>query len=264
MIHTFDGFSDTPFAKDIPAQKLLPTAAFDELARRLDYMRTRLGLMLVLGEAGTGKTTAVRAFVEQLNSSVYKLFYVPLSTVTPLDFWAQLNSEFGGEPSSRKSTLFRNLQTAVRDYVENAKKTPILILDESQCLPDKTLDEIPVLLNFRMDSIDPLLMIMIGPLDLGRRLGRPMFRNIHQRILLSYKLPPLDEAETKNYVCHHLKLAGAKPDIFTDSAYLALYKTSGGVCRLLNRLCLAALNRGVLEQKATLDEENIYRASDEL
>ena len=55
-----------------------------------------------------------------------------------------------------------------------------------------------------------------------------------------------------------------QPSLFTDSAYLALYKTSGGVCRLLNRLCLAALNRGVLQQKATLDEEDIYQASDEL
>ena len=91
------------------------------------------------------------------------------------------------------------------------------------------------LLDFKMDSIDPLLMIMIGHPDLGRRLQRPMFRNIHQRILFTYKLPPLDEAETKLYVCHHLKLAGAQPSLFTDSAYLALYKTSGGVCRLLNR-----------------------------
>ena len=121
-----------------------------------------------------------------------------------------------------------------------------------------------LLLNFKMDSIDPLLMIMIGHPDLGRRLQRPMFHNIHQRILLTYKLPPLDDAETKLYVCHHLKLAGAQPSLFTDSAYLALYKTSGGVCRLLNRLCLAALNRGVLQQKATLDEEDIYQASDEL
>ena len=87
MINTFYGFSETPFGKDIPAHKLLTTAAFAELSRRLDYMRTRLGLMLVLGEAGTGKTAAVRAFVEQLNASVYKLLYVPLSTVTPLDFW---------------------------------------------------------------------------------------------------------------------------------------------------------------------------------
>ena len=106
MIHTFDGFSDTSFAKDIPAQKLLPTAAFDELARRLDYMRTRLGLMLVLGEAGTGKTAAVRAFVEQLNSSVYKLFYVPLSTVTPLDFWAQLNSSSAVSPPAASPLCF--------------------------------------------------------------------------------------------------------------------------------------------------------------
>ena len=93
-------------------------------------------------------------------------------------------SPFPALPQNRSQTpSYPTIQTAVRDYVENAKKTPILILDESQCLPDKTLDEIPVLLNFRMDSIDPLLMIMIGPFDLGRRLGRPMFRNIHQRIL---------------------------------------------------------------------------------
>lgn len=264
MINTFYGFSHTPFAKDIAAERLLATEAFSELSRRLDYMRQRLGLMLVTGEAGTGKTAAVRAFVQQLNPSVYKLFYVPLSTVTPLDFWLLLNSEFGGRPSSRKSTLFKNLQQAVRDYVENAKKTPILILDEGQCLPDKTLDEIPILLNFQMDSIDPLLMILIGHPDLGRRLQRPMFRNIHQRILLAYQLPALDAAETKNYVCHHLKLAGGKPEIFTDSAYLALSKTSGGICRMINRLCLAALNRGVLQQKATLDEEDIYQASAEL
>ena len=194
----------------------------------------------------------------------YKLFYVPLSTVTPLDFWTQLNCEFGGRPTSRKSTLFRNLQAAVRDYVENAKKTPVLVLDEAQCLPDKTLDEIPILLNFRMDSVDPLLVVMIGHPDLGRRLARPMFRNLHQRVLLTYKLPPLDPEQSTDYVAHHLRLAGGKAALFTDSAYLALYKTSGGVCRLLNRLCLAALHRGALAQKSILDEEDIYQASDEL
>lgn len=264
MIDSFYGFSHTPFAKDISPEKLLDTPARDELNRRLDYMRTRLGLMLLLGEAGTGKTAAVRAFVSGLNPSVYKIFYVPLSTVTPLDFWSLLNSEFGGRPSSRKSTLFRNLQSAVRDYVENVKKTPVLILDEAQSLPDKTLDEIPILLNFRMDSVDPLLMILIGHPDLGRRLARPLYRNLHQRILLTYTLPPLDQDESRQYVGRHLQLAGGKDSLFSDSAYPALYKTSGGICRLLNRLCLAALHRGALARKATLDEEDIYHAANEL
>jgi general secretion pathway protein A len=264
MITTFYALTDTPFAKDISPEQLLTTDAFTELNRRLDYMRERCGLMLLTGEAGTGKTAAVRAFVEQLNPSIYKVVYVPLSTVTPLDFYTQLNTEFGGRPSARKSTLFKNLQHAVRDYVDNSKKTPILVLDEAQSLPDKTLDEIPIILNFRMDSVDPLLMIMIGHPDLARRLARPMFRNLYQRILLNYQIPPLSEDETKLYVIHHLNRVGAKTPIFSESAYLALYKTSAGLCRLINRLCLAALNRGAFLQKSSLSEEDIFEASQEI
>jgi type II secretory pathway predicted ATPase ExeA len=264
MMTTFYALTDTPFAKDISAEDLLTTDAFTELHRRLEYMRERCGLMLLTGEAGTGKTAAVRAFVQQLNPSIYKVVYVPLSTVTPLDFYTQLNSQFGGRFSTRKSALFKNLQQAVRDYVENAKKTPILVLDEAQCLPDRTLDEIPIILNFKMDSVDPLLMILIGHPDLARRLTRPMFRNLYQRILLNYQLPPLSEDETRDYVTHHLKLVGGKTPIFSDSAYLALYKTSGGLCRLLNRLCLAALHRGAYLQKTTLTEEDIFHVSQEI
>jgi type II secretory pathway predicted ATPase ExeA len=264
MITTFYSLSDTPFAKDILPEELLTTDAFTELNRRLDYMRQRCGLMLLTGEAGTGKTVAVRAFVQTLNPSIYRVVYVPLSTVTPLDFYTQLNTEFGGRHSVRKSTLFKNLQHAVRDYVNNSKKTPILVLDEAQSLPDRTLDEIPIILNFKMDSVDPLLMIMIGHPDLARRLARPMFRNLHQRILLNYHIPPLSEDDTRRYVIHHLQRVGAKNPIFSDSAYLALYKTSAGLCRLINRLALAALNRGAFLQKPSLTEEDIFEASQEI
>ncbi len=264
MITTFYPFSEVPFGKDLPPSELLSTPAFDELAHRLEYLRHRRGLMLLTGQPGTGKTAAVRAFVQQLNPTAYQVFYVPLSTVTPLDFYFLLNLEFGGEPSVRKSTLFKNLQKAIRDYVENAKKTPCLVLDEAQYLPHKTLDELPIILNFRMDSLDPLVVIMIGHPHLAARLQRPPFRNLYQRILLRYQLPALSEQESRHYVVHHLARVGGQPEIFTEAAYLALYKTSGGICRVLNRLALAALNLGALEQKDTLSEEEIYRASSEL
>ena len=264
MINTFYSLSKTPFNKQISEQDLLTTDAFEELNRRLEYMRQQCGLMLLTGEAGTGKTLAVRAFVQRLNPSIYKVFYIPLSTVTPFDFYNQLNQAFGGPFSPRKSTLFKNLQLTIQDYVENARNTPILILDEAHCLPDKTLNEIPIVLNFNMDSVDPLLMIMIGHPELARRLARPIFRNLYQRILLNFHLPPLSEDETRLYVAHHLKLAGAQTNIFSDSAGLAIYKTSGGMCRFINRLCLAALNHGVLQQKPSLSEEDIYQVAQEI
>lgn len=264
MIETFYRLSDMPFGKDIRPDDLLITPGRAELDHRLEYMRRRRGLMLLTGEPGTGKTAAVRAFVQRLNPTAHKIFYVPLSTVTPLDFYHLLNLEFGGQPSIRKSTLFKNVQRAIKDWAENAKKTPVIILDEAQALPHKTLVELPILLNFKMDSVDPALMLLIGHPRFAAQLNGPLFRNINQRVLLRYEMPALDEEQTRAYVTHHLTLVGGKPEIFSDAALLAVYKTTAGVCRQINNLCFAALTLGALEQKDTLTEEEIYRASAEL
>lgn len=264
MIETFYHLSDMPFGKNIRPDDLLVTPPRSELDHRLEYMRRRRGLMLLTGEPGTGKTAAVRAFVQRLNPTAHKIFYVPLSTVTPLDFYHLLNLEFGGQPSIRKSTLFKNVQRAIKDWAENAKKTPVIILDEAQALPHKTLVELPILLNFKMDSVDPALMLLIGHPRFAAQLGGPLFRNINQRVLLRYEMPALDEDQTRAYVAHHLGLVDGKPEIFSDAAHLAVYKTTAGVCRQINNLCSAALTLGALEQKETLTEEEIYRASAEL
>jgi len=264
LVRTFYRLSEPPFSKDIPPHDLLRTPAFEELGHRLEYMRHRRGLMLLTGQPGSGKTAAVRAFVSQLNPAAYKVFYVPLSTVTPLDFYLLLNLEFGGQPARRKSTLFRNLQQAIQDYAGNAKKIPVLALDEAQFLPDSTLNELPLILNFRMDSLDPLLMILIGHPHLEEKLQRPLFRNINQRILLRYRLPALDEKETASYVAHHLARVGGQPEVFSPPALLAIYKTSAGLCRIINSLCLAALNLGARQQLETLTEEHIYQVSNEI
>ena len=264
LVRTFYSLSGRPFGKDISPHELLRTPVFEELEQRLEYMRHRRGLMLLTGEPGSGKTAAVRAFVSRLNPAAYKVFYVPLSTVTPLDFYRLLNLEFGGEKARHKSSLFRNLQQAIQDYVENAKKVPVLALDEAQLLPSGTLNELPILLNFRMDSLDPLLMILIGHPHLEEKLQRPLFRNINQRILLRYRLPAMDEKQTASYVAHHLARVGGQPQVFSPAALLAIYKTSGGVCRTINSLCLAALNLGARQQLETLTEEHIYQVSNEI
>jgi len=264
MIETFYRLSDIPFGKDIRPDDLLVTPGRSELDHRLEYMRRRRGLMLLTGEPGTGKTAAVRAFVQRLNPTAHKIFYVPLSTVTPLDFYHLLNLEFGGQPSIRKSTLFKNVQRAIKDWAENAKKTPVIILDEAQALPHKTLVELPILLNFKMDSVDPALMLLIGHPRFAAQLNGPLFRNINQRVLLRYEMPALDEDQTRAYVAHHLALVNGKSEIFSDAALLAVYKTTAGICRQINNLCSAALALGALEQKDTLTEEEIYRASAEL
>ncbi len=167
-----------------------------------------------------------------------------------------------GRHPQRKSAHFKNLQQAIQDYVKNARKTPLLALDEAQFLPNNTLNELPILLNFRMDSIDPLLTILIGHAHLKEKLQRPLFRTINQRLLLRYWLPTMNEQEIASYLAYHLARVGGQPEVFTEAAVQAIYKTSRGVCRTVSYLCQDALNLGSRQQLESLTEEQIQVSSE--
>ena len=130
--------------------------------------------------------------------------------------------------------------------------------------PSPTPMPMPMPMPGAGDSIDPLLMILIGHPYLEEKLQRPLFRNINQRVLLRYRLPAMDEKETASYIAHHLARVGGQPEAFSAAAVQAVYKTSGGICRTVNSLCLAALNLGARQQLETLTEEQIYQVSNEI
>ena len=74
----------------------------------------------------------------------------------------------------------------------------------------------------------------------------------------------MNEAETKEYIEHHLKLKGRKEPLFNDSGYLAIFKASNGVKRIINRIALTSLMLGVSKKIDILDEEAVYQATQSL
>ena len=58
----FFGFNGTPFSRDIPVSQLLETESGKELHGRLNYVARMSAFGVFTGDAGTGKTTAIRRF----------------------------------------------------------------------------------------------------------------------------------------------------------------------------------------------------------
>jgi len=150
------------------------------------------------------------------------------------------------------------------DYDRNKKQTPVIIFDDAQYLNSDNLFELHLLLNFEIDSYDPALWILTGQPHLRERISRPAFASIEQRIVLKSSLQPMNEAETKEYIEHHLKLKGRKEALFTDSGYLAVFKASNGVKRIINRIALKSLMLGVSKKLDILDEEAVFQATQSL
>lgn len=264
MIKAFYNFTTLPFQKAIKGEDIFLSAAGRELVQRLEYMKQKRGIMLITGMPGTGKTLHTRTFVQKLNPNHYTPHYLPLSTVNTMDFYRQLAVTLGGEVRWQKSDLFQSIQKSIRHYVSNNKKVPVIIFDEAHLLKHENFYELQIISNFTMDSTDPALFILTGQPHLRDKLLSQMHQAFNQRITLKFHLTPLSKEETRNYIQHHLELAGRKDRIFNQSAIEAIYKNSGGTPRVINALAAKCLTLGALEKKELLTEEDVYSASKEL
>ena len=69
-----------PFDKEISTDKLFSSRDTKELDSRLKYMLDNRGICLIVGESGSGKSTGLRRLTDNLNKTLYKPCYLPLTT----------------------------------------------------------------------------------------------------------------------------------------------------------------------------------------
>ena len=100
-----------------------------------------------------------------------------------------------------------------------------------------TLEEIRFMLNCRMDSMNPMALILVGQNELWDKLVKSVYAAIRQRIDLKCVLPPLDLAQVTEYMQAHLRYADGQQDIFTEQAIAEIHNYSAGSSRAVNKLC---------------------------
>ncbi len=264
MIEAYFNLKGKPFDKAIKTDNLFTAKSLNELMSRLDYIKQHQGIMLLLGQPGIGKTTALRAFVKKLSELSFSTFYVPLSTVNVLDFYMQLNFLLGGEAVYQKTKLFQSIQKNIKDMVSEYKKIPVIIFDEAHLLKNENFIELQILLNFNMDSADPAIVIISGQPHLADRLTRPVLRSFYQRITLKYHLLPLEKNEIKPYIEHHLKIKGCNNQLFSDNAIEAIFKNTAGIPRMISALALKCMTLCMIQKELSITEEHVYQAASEI
>jgi len=254
MFEPFFGFQKTPFQRDLLVKDLFSTPAHEELISRLKYTVEKRFFSLITGEVGAGKSTALRRLSSMLNPNKYKVLYVSDSALTPRHFYGEVLRQMDCEPKFYRGDAKRQMHKAILDLVDNQGKTPVILVDEAHLLNKEMLEEIRFLLNFKMDSYNPMSLILVGQPELKRILQLNIYEAITQRIGLRYHLAAMDKSEMTEYIRHHLKVAGITNQLFTDSAQQILFEYSGGIARKVNNVCLASLLCAATRQNQLIDD----------
>lgn len=253
------GLKRFPFDKNIKVYDAVDTEPLKECLARLDYIKRRGGIMLLTGDPGVGKTLALRRFVQTLNENLFKTYYTPLSTLSRADILCHLNRMLGLTPRMSKSAIYTQIQKALLESKEQMAKTVLLIIDEAHLLQTGPLEELRLLTNFKMDSYDPFILILSGQSDLRRVMDFAVMEPFNQRIAIKYHMPPLRPEQSKLYVTHHLKLAGAKEPILDEKALEAVHEVSFGIPRKIGTITEQALTYAMFDQKQTVSADIVLK-----
>jgi general secretion pathway protein A len=252
----FYGLRELPFELTANPRFLFLTAGQREALSTLQYgLMSAKSLTLLVGEAGTGKTTLIRAALESGRCRNVKCVYLNNPTLTAADFVTFLARRFelGVEAEASKSLLLDRLEARLRQIRSHGEITAVIV-DEAQSLSTALLEEVRLLANIETPDEKLLPLVLAGQPELGQRLEQPELRQLKQRVALRCELAPFSLEDTASYISSRITSAGGIPArLFSLEAVRLIHQCSGGIPRTINVICDNALLSGMALSRERVD-----------
>ena len=267
MYESFYGLREKPF-------NLLPDPEYLYMSQGHEHVYTHLkyailenkGFTVITGEIGCGKTTLINFLLKKIKQKV-KVGLINNPCLPPNQFIKMLCQEFelpvDGKDKAEMLGLFHEF--LLHQYAETNRV--IMIVDEAQNLPPRTIEEIRILSNLESEKDHLIQIILVGQPGLKSKLQRKELVQFTQRVTVQCHLRHLDRPEVEQLIRHRLKVAGGNnQDIFTAEAIDAIFNHTQGIPRLVNILCDAALVYGYVDELRAIDKgtvENVIASREE-
>jgi general secretion pathway protein A len=242
MYTEYFGLKENPFALSPDPRYLFLSQRHQDALAHLHYGITGGGgFVLLTGEVGTGKTLMIRALLQRLPQTVdLALVLYPFLTVREFMIALCDDLRIPRPAGDSLKALIDTLNAYLLDNHAKGRRT-VLIVDEAHRLNREVLEQIRLLTNLETTKEKLLQIVLVGQPELNGLLAQPDMRQLAQRITARYDLKPLQSRETRAYVQHRCRVAGAQLALFSGPALWLVHRLTGGVPRLVNLLCDRAL-----------------------
>jgi len=259
MYEEFYGLSANPF-------RLTPDRKFwfgsEGHRKAMSYLKYGLyqgeGFIVVTGDVGTGKSTLVSQLFSDLDGNDIVAAQIGNTQIDADNAIRLICNAFALDVESRdKADLISAFEEFLIDQNQMGKRV-LLVVDEAQNLPIRTLEELRMLSNFNVGGQPLFQSFLIGQPQFLQTVAHKDLKQLQQRIIASYKLESMSRQETEEYVEHRLAAVGwnGNPH-FDESAHDAIFAETRGVPRLINTLANRVMLFASLEEESDIDGDMV-------
>ncbi len=220
-------------------------------------------IIKLIGEVGSGKTMLCRMLEQYLPQNV-DIAYIANPRLTPDNILQTIAFELD-LPISPQDYNNRVLMLGVlQQFLVSAHmegRQVVILVEEAQSIPIETLEEIRLLSNLETSQHKLLQIVLFGQPELDVILQTNSIRQISERIINSFYLPPLSKNDTADYIRYRLHAAGHRGgNILSASATKLIYRFSQGLLRRINILTDKALLAAWQKESTTVKKTHVKQA----
>ncbi|MCF6363602.1 MAG: XrtA-associated ATPase [Gammaproteobacteria bacterium] len=237
--------------------------------RALAYLRYGLsqgeGFVVITGDPGTGKTTLAQILLKEMNQQHLVVAHLTTTQLEADEMLRMVSASFGLRYEGMdKAALLKTLEAFLLARARERKRA-LLVVDEAQNLPARSLEELRMLSNLQVGDRALLQTFLLGQPQFRQKLEHPDLEQLRQRVIANYHLSALAPDECRSYVESRLRQVGWQDDpSFTEQAFKAIYEYSEGIPRRINMLCDRVLLFSFLEEKHEVNHSILHQVTDEL
>jgi general secretion pathway protein A len=265
MYIEFFGLKERPYSMSPDPRFIYLTDQHSEALAKCEYtIQEKMGLSVIHGDVGAGKTTLARRLWEKYAHDAKYNFamLVDPNYPTSFQFINEVRRELDNYTPSRS---FGDALNGLQNYLiqEHTKgKTTILVVDEAQTLRPRNYELLRKLLNFETHKEKMLQIVLFGQNELLVRLDRvPALKD---RVALYGALSGLTRRDTDDLIRFRWSVAGGRDLPFTDAALETIFRMTKGSPRKLCKLCDNALVAAFLKGLSVADEPTILEVAKDI
>jgi len=260
MYQEFYGLREKPFELTANPKYLYLTPRHQEALSNLQYgLSAAKAVTVLIGEAGTGKTTLLNAAMASDRCRQVRSVVIRNPALKRDEFIEMLarSLDLSAEAARSKTVLLEELEVFLRESRSRGAITA-LVVDEAQSLSTDLLEEIRLLANIETAAEKLLPLVLVGQPELGTRLEESSLRQLKQRVALRCEITAFTFQETATYIMTRIQKAGGSASrLFTRQAVMRIHEYSEGIPRSISVICDNALLHGLALGRRPVEEDMV-------
>ena len=266
MYTAYFGLREQPFNITPDPRFVYANPVHKEAYAALRYgIDQRKGIMLLIGEPGTGKTTLLRRLVKNLGPKIH-VASLSFPALTFEELFDSLCQDFALpiEKNWRLLEKIQALEKLLRAWQQEGE-TAVVLIDEAQDLEEPVLEKLRLLSNLEAENEKLIQIVVVGQPEFETRLKQPRLFLFKQRIVVTARLDRLQDQEVGPFIQYRLSVAGCeRQDVFSPEVAQRIALYAEGIPRLINSICDNALLCAYSFDQQTVSAEIIEQVAQDL